>query len=81
VRAIAEAVWGTSADIAKRTIEQHVYRLRVKLRLRSADGWRLTTVYGKGYRLDETRSAGEDAADAVALPPLATHGGSVRNTI
>jgi DNA-binding response OmpR family regulator len=80
VRAIAEAVWGTSADIAKRTIEQHVYRLRVKLRLRSADGWCLTTVYGKGYRLDES-AAGEDAADVIALPPLATHGSSVRNTI
>jgi DNA-binding response OmpR family regulator len=55
VRALAEAVWGTSAEVAKRTIEQHVYRLRAKLQLRNPGAWHLTTVYGRGYRLDTVR--------------------------
>ena len=52
-------VWGKSSDISKRTIEQHVYKLRRKLCADGepgACGIRITTIYGVGYRLSE-RSA------------------------
>jgi DNA-binding response OmpR family regulator len=72
VRTLAEVVWGTTAEIAKRTIEQHIYRLRGKLRLKSPGRLSLAAVYGRGYRLDEVRTAGE-AGNAVGpihrLPP------------
>jgi DNA-binding response OmpR family regulator len=53
VQRLAEAVWGSSSEVAKRTIEQHVYRLRCKLSLAETGSLILTTVYGRGYRLDE----------------------------
>jgi DNA-binding response OmpR family regulator len=50
--AISVAVWGTDKDVAKRTIEQHVYKLRKKLNLGVTRGVVLRTTYGQGYRLD-----------------------------
>jgi DNA-binding response OmpR family regulator len=50
-RSLADSIWGTSVDVAKRTIEQHAYRLRSKLRLGPRSAVRLAAVYGRGYRL------------------------------
>lgn len=52
VQTLADVIWGTTADIAKRSIEQHVYRLRNKLALAENSTLRLVSVYGKGYLLD-----------------------------
>jgi DNA-binding response OmpR family regulator len=49
---LAEACWGADVDIAKRSIEQHAYRVRRKLGLDGSAGLRLSAVYGRGYRIE-----------------------------
>lgn len=59
---LSTEIWGRSGDVGKRTLEQHVYKLRLKL---NPDGRRvrpyrqdvppaprIQTVYGVGYRLE-----------------------------
>ncbi len=50
---ILESVWGQRADLNTRTIDQHISRVRQKLNLNPENGWRLSTVYGHGYRLEQ----------------------------
>ena len=45
-------VWGMNADVDTRTVDTHVSRLRKKLSLDGTRGWKLSPVYGYGYRLD-----------------------------
>ena len=49
---ISLAIWGSEKEIASRTIEQHVYKLRKKMSLGSARGVIIRTSYGQGYRLE-----------------------------
>lgn len=50
---LAARVWGRSTEVCKRTIEQHVYRLRRKLSSNGTDSAiRIHAVYSIGYRLD-----------------------------
>ncbi|WP_421738858.1 response regulator transcription factor [Caulobacter sp.] len=59
-------VWGQRPDLETRTLDAHVSRLRAKLQLRPANGFRLTTVYGFGYRLEACDPQGRPGADAEA---------------
>ncbi len=68
VRTLAEVVWGASAEIAKRTIEQHIYRLRGKLHLKNPGPLNLAAVYGRGYRLEDMRSAHVHSAHGFGAP-------------
>jgi len=49
---IARAVWGHEAGILSRTLDAHVSKLRRKLALGTANGFRLAGLYGVGYRLE-----------------------------
>lgn len=49
---IASSVWGACENIAGRSIEQHIYKLRKKLSLSGQGGANLKTVYALGYKLD-----------------------------
>jgi two-component system, OmpR family, response regulator RegX3 len=49
---ILETVWGKAADLNTRTVDTHMSRLRTKLDIHSARGWRLSAVYSHGYRLE-----------------------------
>jgi len=49
---ILENVWGQHADLQTRTIDMHVSRLRNKLHIQPTNGWRLTSIYQHGYRLE-----------------------------
>jgi len=49
---IGKAVWGRGGDIAGRTIEQHIYKLRKKLILGKEPLVMLRTSYRQGYRLE-----------------------------
>ena len=60
---LLRSVWRTQAALQTRTVDQHVSRLRQKLRLRPESGFRLETVYNHGYRLSH---AGDPAAVAAA---------------
>lgn len=56
---IMETIWRTSADLATRTLDMHVSRVRSKLALKPENGFRIFTVFGYGYRL-ETIDAAKD---------------------
>jgi DNA-binding response OmpR family regulator len=45
-------IWGYGAEINTRTIDIHISRIRKKLALLKENGWRLTSIYHRGYRLD-----------------------------
>lgn len=50
---LLEMVWGTSSQINTRTVDTHVSRLRHKFALDDEPGWKLTSVYRHGYRLEK----------------------------
>lgn len=49
---ILETIWGLRADIPTRTLDSHITRVRSKLSLRPGNGFKLTSLYGYGYRLE-----------------------------
>lgn len=51
-KTISVAIWGVDSEIAGRTIEQHVYKLRKKLQLSEERGVVIRTAYTHGYRLE-----------------------------
>ena len=59
---ILEKIWNNSTDIATRTLDVHVSKLRAKLCLRPANGYQLQTVFGYGYRLDSDTDGNAAAA-------------------
>lgn len=46
-------VWNIGVDVQSRTVDTHISRVRSKLKLRPENGWRLTSVYHYGYRLEQ----------------------------
>lgn len=60
------AVWGLQADIPSRTLDTHISSLRSKLRLRPERGFRLSAVYGQGYRLEPVGAAPQAGAGEAA---------------
>ncbi|MDW3095042.1 MAG: response regulator transcription factor [Gammaproteobacteria bacterium] len=51
---ILETVWGRSAEVNTRTVDTHVSRLRRKLIIGPENGWKLTSIYQHGYRLEKS---------------------------
>ncbi len=49
---LLERVWGKNSDINTRTVDTHVSRLRRKLAFNKENGWKLTSIYQHGYRLE-----------------------------
>ncbi|MEQ1774757.1 MAG: response regulator transcription factor [Burkholderiales bacterium] len=49
---LLENVWHTNPEVITRTVDTHISRLRLKLGLTPENGFELTTVYHKGYRLE-----------------------------
>lgn len=54
---IMASVWGRSDSPGSRTLDAHVAQVRKRLMLRPEQGWRLSSVYGFGYRLDRADGA------------------------
>lgn len=50
---IQESVWGRDTDLPSRTMDTHISRVRSKLALRPEQGFRLTPVYGFGYKIEQ----------------------------
>ncbi len=50
---ILENVWGTTSSINTRKIDTHISRIRSKLDLKEENGWKLSSIYQYGYRLEE----------------------------
>ena len=59
---ITESVWGRSSDVQSRTVDTHVSRIRKKLDLGPARGFRLTPIYNFGYRLEKVSSTDRPSA-------------------
>jgi DNA-binding response OmpR family regulator len=49
-------IWNVGAAVQSRTVDTHISRLRSKLNLRPENGWRLSSVYHYGYRLEREAS-------------------------
>ena len=45
-------IWGMDYDGDARTVDQHIKRLRAKLDAAEHDGWKITTVFGTGYKFE-----------------------------
>ncbi len=50
-------IWGLNTDVDTRTVDTHISRLRKKLLLDGSKGWKLTPIYGYGYRFDRVDAA------------------------
>jgi DNA-binding response OmpR family regulator len=55
-------VWGLHARPDSRTVDTHISRLRKKLFLDGSRGWKLSPIYGIGYRLDRVDAESQVAA-------------------
>ncbi len=49
-------IWNISAEVHTRTVDTHVSRVRNKLGLKPEHGWKLSSVYHYGYRLEKLDS-------------------------
>ncbi|WP_166260549.1 response regulator transcription factor [Marinobacter salicampi] len=64
---LLERVWGVTRDINTRTVDTHMSRLRRRLGLNPDNGFRIKTIYQRGYRLEAmTTSAPAESAHAEA---------------
>ena len=66
---ISLCVWGAGAEVTARTMEQHVYKLRKKLRLDGHHGVTLRTCYALGYKLEVTCVSTSEVQHQAARPP------------
>lgn len=54
---ILESIWGRSQELNTRTVDTHVSRIRNKLDLGQESGYKLSSVYFYGYRLERIVSS------------------------
>ncbi|HOY69406.1 MAG TPA: response regulator transcription factor [Methylotenera sp.] len=52
---LMQVVWGSSAEVETRKVDVHVSHLRTKLKLTPEYGWKLTSIYQQGYRLERSQ--------------------------
>ena len=52
---LLERVWGLGRDINTRTVDTHMSRLRRRLGLNPENGFRIKTIYQRGYRLEAVK--------------------------
>mgnify|MGYP000365579902 CR=1 FL=1 len=50
---LLKQVWGVQADINTRTVDMHVSRVRRSLKINPEMGYRITTIFQHGYRLEK----------------------------
>jgi DNA-binding response OmpR family regulator len=68
---LLEKVWGVNPEIWSRSLDTHVSNLRNKLGLRPPSGYRLSAVYGVGYRLESLDESDSVAAGSESAAPSA----------
>lgn len=54
---LLEQVWGHTVDLNTRTVDTHISKIRTKLGINPANGWRLSSVYQHGYRLEQNEQS------------------------
>jgi len=63
---LSAVIWSADSEIAGRTIEQHVYKLRKKLLVDGRQVVMIRTAYSQGYRLDPVEAM-PDASSGLSL--------------
>jgi DNA-binding response OmpR family regulator len=58
---LLETVWGRNPDLATRTLDAHVSKIRAKLSLRPERGFKLAPVYSYGYRLERVSDESDES--------------------
>lgn len=53
---LIKIVWALAPDVDTRTVDVHMSSLRRKLSLVPESGWRLLSIYGHGYRLEQQKN-------------------------
>lgn len=53
---LEQAVWGRELGAESKTLDSHLYRLRIKLWLQPENGMRLASVYARGLRLVQVQA-------------------------
>jgi DNA-binding response OmpR family regulator len=48
---LLENIWDTRSDLNTRTVDTHISRIRSKLGINPSNGWQLSSIYQRGYRL------------------------------
>jgi len=61
---ILSVVWGYANELNTRTVDTHISRIRKKLRLQPETGWRLSSIYHRGYRLEQPELTPAQTPDA-----------------
>ena len=57
---LLERVWGLARDINTRTVDTHMSRLRRRLGVNPENGFRIKTIYQRGYRLEAIKATEAD---------------------
>ncbi len=50
---LLNTIWSYSSDANTRTLDTHIHKVRVALNLKAENGYRIVSVYGIGYRLED----------------------------
>lgn len=59
---ILERIWGQRSDLNTRTVDTHISTVRQKLKIRPDMGWKLSSIYRHGYRLEKLSSEDSNAS-------------------
>ncbi|MDX1800579.1 MAG: response regulator transcription factor [Marinobacter sp.] len=62
---LLERVWGVTRDINTRTVDTHMSRLRRRMGLNPENGFRIKTIYQRGYRLEAMTTVIPEDTDMV----------------
>ncbi len=73
--ALLERVWGFTQNINTRTVDTHMSRLRRRLGLNPDNGFRIKTIYQRGYRLEAISQKSADLnVDCMTAQVIAANG-------
>lgn len=64
---LLQRVWGLTRDINTRTVDTHMSRLRRRLGLNPENGFRIKTIYQRGYRLEAIDAGNADTSSEDTL--------------
>lgn len=53
---IYDKIWKKEEKYSSRSLDTHIYRIRMLLKLKAEHGWKLHTIYGYGYRLEHIKN-------------------------
>lgn len=77
---LIDRIWKREAYFSARTLDTHISTVRSKLDLRPANGYRLSSIYGYGYRLECLGDVGRPTYPDRPLPSEGAESSGVQST-